>query len=44
MLVEKYLRTIYRPDCDYIDGEVLERNVGEIDHSRLQMMAEQVTS
>ena len=31
--VEEYLRTTYRPDCDYVDGEVLERNVGEKDHS-----------
>lgn len=35
--VEEYLQTSYRPDCDYIDGEVLERNVGERKHSRLQM-------
>jgi Uma2 family endonuclease len=34
--VEEYLRTTYRPDCDYVDGEVLERNVGERDHSKLQ--------
>ena len=34
--VEEYLRTAYRPDCDYIDGEVLERNMGEKPHSRLQ--------
>jgi Uma2 family endonuclease len=34
--VEEYLRTTYEPDCDYVDGEVLERNVGERDHSRLQ--------
>ena len=34
--VEEYLRTSYRPDCDYIDGEVVERNVGETDHSWLQ--------
>lgn len=35
--VEEYLRTSY-PDGDreYIDGVVLERNVGEIDHSDLQ--------
>jgi hypothetical protein len=26
----------YRPDCDYVDGEVLERNVGEHGHSDLQ--------
>lgn len=34
--VEEYLRTTYRPDRDYIDGELLERNVGEQDHSDLQ--------
>ncbi len=34
--VEEYLRTTYRPDCDYVDGEVLERNFGEKDHSRTQ--------
>jgi Uma2 family endonuclease len=34
--VEEYLRTSYRPDCDFVDGEVLERNVGERDHSKLQ--------
>jgi Uma2 family endonuclease len=34
--VEEYLRTSYRPDCDYVDGEVLERNLGEKDHSSLQ--------
>lgn len=35
--VEEYLRTSY-PDGDreYIDGVVLERNVGEIDHAGLQ--------
>ena len=34
----EYLETSYRPDCDYLDGELLERNVGEWDHSRLQML------
>jgi Uma2 family endonuclease len=34
--IEEYLRTTYRPDCDYVDGEILERNVGERDHSELQ--------
>jgi Uma2 family endonuclease len=34
--VEEYLRTTYRPDCDYVDGQVLERNVGEKDHGKLQ--------
>ena len=34
--VEEYLNTTYRPDCDYVDGEVLKRNLGERDHSNLQ--------
>jgi Uma2 family endonuclease len=34
--VSEYLRTSYRPDCDYVDGEVRERNLGERDHSDLQ--------
>lgn len=36
--VEEYLRTSYRPDCDYVDGEVLERNLGEYDHARIQTL------
>jgi Uma2 family endonuclease len=36
--VEEYLHTSYRPDCDYVDGEVVERNVGEIKHSLLQVI------
>jgi Uma2 family endonuclease len=34
--VEEYLRTSYRPDCDYLDGEVVERNLGEFEHSSAQ--------
>src|SRR4051794_16065793 len=34
--VEEYLNTSYESDCDYVDGEIVERNVGEWDHSRLQ--------
>jgi Uma2 family endonuclease len=34
--VEEYLNTSYRPDCDYVDGRVVERNLGELDHSDLQ--------
>jgi Uma2 family endonuclease len=35
--VEEYLRTSY-PDADreYVDGRLVERNVGEVDHSDLQ--------
>jgi Uma2 family endonuclease len=35
MLVSQYLATSYRPDREYIDGHVFERNVGELDHSRM---------
>jgi Uma2 family endonuclease len=34
--VEVYLTTSYRPDCDYVDGEVVERNVGTFDHAFVQ--------
>jgi len=34
--VEEYLRTSYRPDCDYVDGEVVERNVGLKTHGTVQ--------
>jgi Uma2 family endonuclease len=35
--LEEYLNTNYSDgDRDYIDGKVLERNVGEVDHSDLQ--------
>lgn len=34
--VAGYLGNSYHPDCDYIDGEVIERNFGEYDHGRTQ--------
>jgi Uma2 family endonuclease len=36
VLLEEYLRTDYEPDCDYVDGELEERNVGEKEHSAVQ--------
>jgi Uma2 family endonuclease len=36
--LSEYLETSYRPDCEYLDGVLLERNVGEWDHSRLQTL------
>lgn len=36
--VEEYLKTTYRPDRDFVDGEVLERNLGERDHSQPQAL------
>jgi hypothetical protein len=29
--VEEYFATSYRPDCDYVDGVIEERNLGEMD-------------
>ena len=34
--VSEYLTQMYHPDCDYVDGELRERNVGEQPHSELQ--------
>jgi hypothetical protein len=34
--IAEYLEASYRPDCDYVDGRLVERNVGERDHSILQ--------
>jgi Uma2 family endonuclease len=36
--VEEYLRTAYDPDMEYVDGQLVERNVGEHFHSRLQLL------
>jgi len=36
--IDEYLKTSYRPDCDFIDGELEERNVGERDHNRIQLL------
>jgi Uma2 family endonuclease len=38
MDVEEYLRTSFEgSDCDYLDGEVVERNMGELPHGDLQL-------
>jgi Uma2 family endonuclease len=34
--VGEYLGSVYRPDVDYVDGVIEERNVGEYDHADLQ--------
>ena len=34
--IAEYLSTSYSPDCDYVDGVLVERNVGERDHSSVQ--------
>jgi Uma2 family endonuclease len=34
--LDGYLSTMYRPDCEYVDGMLLERNLGDYDHSSMQ--------
>jgi Uma2 family endonuclease len=34
--VDEYLHTVYEPECDYVDGELEDRNVGERDHATTQ--------
>ena len=36
--IDEYLHTAYRPDCDFVDGRLLERHLGERDHNRLQLI------
>ena len=38
MSQDLYLRTIFHPDCDFVDGRIEERNVGEFEHSMVQKM------
>ena len=36
--VEEYLHTSYEPDMEYVNGQLVERNVGEYFHSLLQLL------
>ena len=36
--VSEYLMTTFRPDREYIDGELRERNVGKWEHARIQWL------
>ena len=36
--IADYLSTSYRPDCEYIDGEVWERKMGKWDHASVQAL------
>jgi Uma2 family endonuclease len=36
--LEEYLNTTYEPDCEYLDGELVERNAGKTKHALLQGM------
>lgn len=35
--LEEYLHSSYQPDCDFVDGHLEERNLGEYEHSTLQI-------
>jgi Uma2 family endonuclease len=35
--VQEYLNTTWHPDRDFVDGEVVERTLGEFSHGRLQL-------
>jgi Uma2 family endonuclease len=37
LTIEQYMQTRYRPDCDFVDGYLEERNVGDPKHGALQM-------
>jgi len=36
--IQEYLGSTYRPDCEYVDGEVRERKVGKWEHARVQWL------
>ena len=36
--LSEYLRTSFRPDREYVDGELRERNVGRFEHARIQAL------
>lgn len=40
----EYLSQTYEPDCDFVDGEIEERNVGEELHSELQNILARIFS
>jgi Uma2 family endonuclease len=35
--VEEYLSSVYEHDCEYVDGVIEERDLGEFEHSFLQL-------
>lgn len=36
--LEEYLESTYEPDCDFVDGQLEERALGEWKHGELQML------
>ena len=35
--IEEYLRAVYEPDAEFVDGEIVERHLGENPHSAAQV-------
>ena len=35
--LDEYLHTSYKPDVDFVQGELQERNVGKYEHSKIQI-------
>jgi Uma2 family endonuclease len=35
--IEEYLTSSYRPDVDYVDGQIEQRHMGEIEHGQMIM-------
>lgn len=42
MSVDEYLSTSWSPDREYVDGRLVERNLGELDHSYLQTLLSRI--
>jgi Uma2 family endonuclease len=38
MTFHEYMKTIFHPDCDFVDGRIEERNLGEFEHSMVRKM------
>jgi Uma2 family endonuclease len=38
LTVKEYLASSFEVDCDYVDGRIEERNLGEFDHARIQSL------
>jgi Uma2 family endonuclease len=36
MSIDQYLSSMFHPYCDFVDGRIEERNVGELEHSWVQ--------
>jgi Uma2 family endonuclease len=36
--MSEYMHTAFRPDREYVDGELVERNVGKWEHARIQAL------